>query len=118
MRVIMPAAIAAANIASSVGDAVSSTEAKGVVDVVLQHGITGAMLLIVLYMYWRKDKQLADESAARVADSKAYGEAMRSAGERSVTQMERFNDTSEALVQELRTERHATRTGTGPGVRR
>lgn len=110
---------AVAGVGNMVGDAVSSTEAKGVVDVVLQHGITGAMLLIVLYMYWRKDKQCSDESAARNADSKAFGEAMRLQVVATTTQMERFNDTAEALVRELREERHSTVARPGsPGVRR
>ncbi len=118
---------------AKVSDAVSSPgpEAKGVIDVVLQHGITGAMLLIVLYGYYRKDRQLTDEreatnkqlasereakdrqlaaeSAARVADAKANAEVMRSLVVATTTQMERFNDTAEALVNELRTERHASR---------
>ncbi len=82
-------------------------EAKGIVDVVLQHGITGAMLLIVLYAYWQERKAKNDESAARIADSKAYGESMRVMVVQTTTQMERFNDTAEALVNELRAERHA-----------
>lgn len=86
--------------------------ASGVADIVLQHGITGAMLLIVLYGYYKKDKQYGDESAARVADSKAFGEAMRVQVVATTTQMERFNDTAEALVQELREERRAERPST------
>jgi hypothetical protein len=108
-----------ANAFAAIDTGPGGPEAKGVVDVVLQHGITGAMLLIVLYMYWRKDKQAADENAARVADSKANGEGMRLMVEKTTTQMERFNDTAEALVREIREERHSTLQRPPPaGVRR
>lgn len=106
----VPATALAATMRAS--DIASGPEAKGVIDVVLQHGITGAMLLIVLYGYYRKDKQFSEESAARIADSKANGEVMRSLVVATTTQMERFNDTAEALVNELRAERHASNPGT------
>lgn len=115
MRILLTTGVAgsllvsARALASSVGDTAVGPEAKGIVDVVLQHGITGAMLLIVLYAYWQERKAKNDESAARIADSKAYGESMRVMVVQTTTQMERFNDTAEALVNELRTERHASR---------
>jgi hypothetical protein len=111
-------------VVASAGEVAGSVEHRAdVVDVVLQHGVVGAMLLIVLYGFWQKDKQLATESAARIADAKATSEVMRTLVVATTTQMERFNDTAEALVQELRTERHASspsmqRPPTGPGVRR
>lgn len=136
--ILAAALVAAVTFAAQAGETgvVVGPEAKGIIDVVLQHGVVGAMLLIVLYGYWRKDnqlaaervekdkqleakdkkladeraekdKQIAAESAARVADAKANGEVLRSLVVTTTTQMERFNDTAEALVNELRTERHA-----------
>lgn len=70
------------------------------------------MLLIVLYAYWQERKAFREESAARIADAKLYGEAQRLMAEKTTTQMERFNDTAEALVRELRDERHVDRPST------
>ncbi len=100
--------------AASVGDAVSGGQASGIVDVALQHGITGAMLLIVLYAYWQERKAKNDESDARVADAKATTEMLRTMVVATTTQMERFNDTAESLVNELRAERH----GSHPDIQR
>ncbi len=56
---------------------------KGIIDIVLQHGIVGAMLLIVLWGYFRKDKALEEERNARIEDAKQvavdaerYGQTM------------------------------------------
>lgn len=116
--------VVTAFVANAAGDAtVAGAEHRAdIVDVVLQHGITGAMLLVVLYGYWQERKRGNEESAARTADAKAYGESMRVMVVQTTTQMERFNDTATALVLELRDERHAhtnpQRSPTGPGVRR
>jgi uncharacterized coiled-coil protein SlyX len=39
---------------------VTADTTKGVIDIILQHGITGAMLIIVLVAYFRKDKALTE----------------------------------------------------------
>lgn len=45
---------------ASVIDTATADTTKGVVDIILQHGITGAMLIIVLVAYFRKDKALTE----------------------------------------------------------
>lgn len=85
-------------------------DTTGVVDVILQHGIVGAMLLIVLYAYWRKDIALQTESAARIADAKLYGEAMANSREKLGTMMEKFNDSSDGLMQEIKERQREDRT--------
>ncbi|MDQ2668022.1 MAG: hypothetical protein M3Z05_18770 [Gemmatimonadota bacterium] len=98
--------------------------AAGITDVLLQHGITGALLLIAMYAYWRKDQDKNAESAARIADAKLYGEAMAGAREKQSAVIERFTDTSEALLEEIkerqREERASTlqRPATGQGFKR
>ncbi len=68
----------------SSADVAGSVDAtKGIVEIILQHGIVGAMLLIVLWGYFRKDKALEEERAARIEDAKQvavdaerYGQTM------------------------------------------
>lgn len=98
--------------------------AAGITDVLLQHGITGALLLIAMYAYWKKDQEKSAESAARVADAQKYGEAMASAREKQSSVIEKFTDTGETLMDEVkerqREERASTlqRPPTGQGFKR
>lgn len=57
-------------------DTTTADTTKGVIDIILQHGITGALLVIVLFAYFRKDKSLDDERNARLADEKEHGDTI------------------------------------------
>lgn len=49
---------------------VAPDSTKGIVDVVLSHGITGAMLIVVFWMYSKERKMVAEQNELRISEQK------------------------------------------------
>lgn len=45
-------------------------------EVFVQYGITGVMLAVVGWAYWRKDKALLEEQQSRIEDAKEYHKSL------------------------------------------
>lgn len=70
---------------------------KTIFEMLATHGITGVMLFVVGWAYYRKDKELAEERLARIADSKQYTASIVAMNERMVLSADKLTELNEEL---------------------
>ena len=76
-----------------------------VIGTILDKGVVGAFALIFLWLYLKKDKELADERAARINDSKDGLKLALSLQEKTQTTIEKLGgmfEESKRLLEKMR----------------
>jgi hypothetical protein len=71
---------------------------KNVIEVFLQYGVLGVVLLIVGWAYFKKDLELKEERAARIADARSHVEDAIRYGNTMVSLQEKVTTTANKLI--------------------